>query len=126
MDKLLTELRLAYPNLSVKRIFTLLVLLVPALTFASGHPDIGGLVDLLLIAEIVLMALICLVTFVITRLCRKSQSKALEVIALLLNLLLLYISFPVIRSAPFRSFRDGITFNNSILVATSIPKLVVA
>ena len=131
MDKLLPVFRSACPNLSGNRIFTLLLLFIPVLTFASGGGhQLGALIDLLIVVGMFIIALICLLTFGLTLIYRKSQSQGLAITLYLLNLLLLYVIISVLREVippDSHGWSEDCSseFRNLILEATSVPIITI-
>ena len=129
MNKLLNVYRSAYSNLSGKRIFTLLLLLMPVLTFASGH-EFNGIEDIVATVAMFIMALICWLTFALTRSYHKSQSERLVVILVALNLLLLCVSVSVLRDVMSDDISDWAEdlspeMHNYILLGSLIPIAIV-
>ena len=129
MNKLLNEFR-TYPLYSSgMRIFTLLLLLIPGLAFASGH-EFNGVEDIIATVAMFIMALICWLTFALTRSYHKSQSESLVVMLVALNLLLLCVSVSALRgvmSDDISGWAEDLSpaMHNYILVGTLIPLAIV-
>ena len=129
MNKLLTVFRSGYPNLSGKRIVALLLLLIPVLTFASGH-EFNGIEDVVAAVGMFVMGLVCWLTFALTRSYHKSESERLVVILVALNLLLLCVSISALRAVisedPYGWAEDlSPEMHNYVLVGSLIPLAIV-